>query len=418
MNKLKLNYFVCSGVIGLVAGIVVAVFMGVLEVATHFLWDVVPSWIGNPIFYPLLVCGIGGLLVGLVTRKLRQSMPADPTLALPDPAKVPAPATRNQLIGGFLILLFGASVGPEAILAAVMVSVMAVLAKRYPFVETKEAELAEFSIGAMLGIIFAAPLFGISRSAEQSDWRVITASKVRRYVLYLITMFAGFIGYTLTSIIFPNQEQVFAIRRLAPDYTWQGLLLVLPTLGLGILFGLGFSKLQAVAESFNHKIKNPVPLAITGGLILGLAGMVSPYLLFSGEHGVLSFSREAATMELWVVVAIGLGKVLLTMVCLAFNWRGGVIFPLIFSTVAIGLALSQVFHYSPGLILVVFVASAGAVILKQPLATTFLFLLLFPLNLFIWLLLASFAAHFLVQFISQQRPTALKQKRKTRRSTN
>lgn len=417
MNKLNAIYFAYSGVVGVIIGLVIALFMGVLELANNLLWQVVPHLIGDPIFYPLIVCSLGGLVIGLFTRKVGK-IPQSLTELTESPETGVKHPMRNNVIGGFLILLFGASVGPEAALAVIICGVVAGLAKRYPFIKTHAADLTEFSIGAMLGVIFAAPLFGVSRSFEKEEWRVITTSKVKKYVLYIITMFGGFIGYTLTYNFFPNQEQVFAIRRLAPHYTWQGLLLVIPTLLLGILFGLLFSKAQEKVEEFNQRIKNPVPLAVTGGIILGLAGMASPYLLFSGEHGVLSFSREAATTELWLLVVIGLGKFVLTMMCLAFNWRGGIIFPMIFSTVALGLALSQVFHYSPGLILVVFVASACTIILKQPLATAFLFLLLFPLNVFIWLLIASFATHYAMQWFTTRRQNVSLQSRKTKRNAS
>lgn len=257
--------------------------------------------------------------------------------------------------------------------------------------------MLEFASGTVLGVIFTAPLFGVGSALEKDDLQNLTESKLKRYVLFIFATFTGFIGYLMTYSLFPNQEQVFAIQRMSTNWSWQGILLVIPTIALGAFFGKFFLWMQKQAENFNQRIKRPMPLTITAGVLLGILGLVSPYFLFSGEHSLLSFTRQAETMSVFIILLIAFGKVAITMICLACNWRGGIIFPMIFSSIAAALALVQVFPFSNGLLVAIFTASSCAVILKRPFATACLFLFLFPVQLFLWTWLAGYLGNLLIK---------------------
>lgn len=79
---------------------------------------------------------------------------------------------------------------------------------------------------------------------------------------------------------------------------------------------------------------------------------------------------------------IRIGKAFLTNLCFDFGWRGGKIFPAIFSSAAIGFAFENVFSYIPGLLVGVLVAPSVTMILNQPYATAALLLFLFPISFF------------------------------------
>lgn len=401
MNKFKLTFFGYSGLLGLLVGVIVALFMGLAEVGHHLLWQVLPRALGDPRFYPLIVCTIGGAIIGLFVknfgrypRTLKESFTEYQETRRIDYRE--GQIVRN-LLGSMIVLLFGASLGPEAALIAIVGGLVTYIADRRKIPEDQRADLVEFGVGTSLGVIFMTPLFGVGRSVERDDWQVVTESKLKKYVLYIFTTFTGFIGYLLAYNLFPNQEQVFAIRRMESGFTWQGLLLVIPMIILGALFGKFFLTLEEQGEKLNQRIRNPLPLAILAGIVLGILGTVSPYFLFSGEHNLLSFTRQAETMNFFILLLIGFGKVAITMICLACNWRGGTIFPMIFASIAVAIAFANLLPYSPGLLVAVFTASASAVILKQPLATACLFLLLFPVELFLWIWLAGYLGNLFLQ---------------------
>jgi H+/Cl- antiporter ClcA len=401
MNKFKLAFFGYSGLLGLAIGVIVALFMGVSELGHQLLWQILPQALGNPRLYPLIICPIGGILIGFFVRAfggyprtLQESLTEYQETKRIDYHE--GQIVRN-LLGGFIVLLFGASLGPEAALVAMIGGLITYVADKRKISESQRADLTEFGIGTSLGVIFMTPLFGVGRSAEKEDWRVVTESKLKKYVLYIFATFTGFIGYLVTYNLFPDQEQVFAIRRMAINFTWQGVLLCVPMIILGALFGKFFLFLRKKSEQLNQRIRNPLPLAIFAGILLGILGVISPYFLFSGEHTLLSFTRQAETMNFFILLLIGLGKVVITMICLACNWRGGTIFPMIFSSIAIALAFANILPYSPGVVAAVFTAATCAVILKQPFATACLFLLVFPVELFLWIWLAGYLANLFVQ---------------------
>lgn len=403
MNKFKLSFFGYSGLLGLAVGVIVALFMGLTELGNQLLWQILPKAIGDPRFYPLIICTIGGVAIGFFVktfgrypRTLQESFTEYEETNRIDYHD--GKLVRN-LLGSLIVLFFGASLGPEAALVAIIGGLITYIADRRKIAEPQQADMIEFGVGTSLGVIFMTPLFGVGRSVERDDWQVVTESKLKKYVLYIFTTFTGFIGYLLTYSIFPNQEQVFAIRRMESSFTWQGLLLVIPMIILGALFGKFFLVSQERGEKLNQRIRNPLPLAIFAGILLGVLGTISPYFLFSGEHTLLSFTRQAEMMSFFILLLIGFGKVAITIICLACNWRGGTIFPMIFASIAVGLAFANLLPYSPGLLVAVFTASACAVILKQPFATACLFLLLFPVELFLWIWLAGYLGNLFLQLV-------------------
>lgn len=85
---------------------------------------------------------------------------------------------------------------------------------------------------------------------------------------------------------------------------------------------------------------------IAAGVFLGACGLLSPYLLFSGEHYLFTFTKSGLDQSFIYLLLIGLGKTVLTNLLFAFGWRGGKIFPAIFASAAIGLSLAVVLPHS------------------------------------------------------------------------
>ncbi|MEO1771483.1 chloride channel protein [Candidatus Enterococcus ferrettii] len=401
MNKFTGISFVYSGGLGLIVGVIAALFMGMVELGNQLLWQIIPRALGDPFIYPLLICSLGGIVIGFFIEHVGKYPKMLPETLVESQETGRLEYKNGQLLfnilGAMLVLLFGASVSPEASLMIIVGGVITFFCDHFKVSLPQRKDLLEFASGTVLGVIFTAPLFGVGSALEKDDLQNLTESKLKRYVLFIFATFTGFIGYLMTYSLFPNQEQVFAIQRMSTNLSWQGILLVIPTIALGAFFGKFFLWMQKQAENFNQRIKRPMPLTITAGVLLGILGLVSPYFLFSGEHSLLSFTRQAETMSVFIILLIAFGKVAITMICLACNWRGGIIFPMIFSSIAAALALVQVFPFSNGLLVAIFTASSCAVILKRPFATACLFLFLFPVQLFLWTWLAGYLGNLLIK---------------------
>ena len=107
---------------------------------------------------------------------------------------------------------------------------------------------------------------------------------------------------------------------------------------------------------------------LLGGLGMGLIGALLPLTLFSGESETADLIVHAAEIGVVMLIVLGLAKLFATSLLLATGWKGGYIFPIMFASVALGLAVSLLF---PGIPVPVAVAAtmAGALVaaLKAPL---------------------------------------------------
>ena len=107
---------------------------------------------------------------------------------------------------------------------------------------------------------------------------------------------------------------------------------------------------------------------LLGGLGMGLIGALLPLTLFSGEEQTADLITHAAEIGVVMLIVLGVAKLFATSLLLATGWKGGYIFPIMFASVALGLAVNLVF---PGIPVAVTVAAtmAGALVaaLKAPL---------------------------------------------------
>ena len=101
---------------------------------------------------------------------------------------------------------------------------------------------------------------------------------------------------------------------------------------------------------------------------MGIIGALLPLTLFSGEEGTADLITHAAEIGVVMLIVLGVMKLLATTLLLATGWKGGYIFPIMFASAALGLAMDLLF---PNIPIAVCVAAtmAGALVatLKAPL---------------------------------------------------
>lgn len=83
---------------------------------------------------------------------------------------------------------------------------------------------------------------------------------------------------------------IFAIRLPDMGWSWWFILLFIPTIILGWLFSVYFQQLQVYIAKAASVIKNKMVAAIIGGLSIGLFGIISSFMLFSGEHQLIELT--------------------------------------------------------------------------------------------------------------------------------
>jgi H+/Cl- antiporter ClcA len=134
---------------------------------------------------------------------------------------------------------------------------------------------------------------------------------------------------------------------------------------VGLLFMLSLGRLQRLVQPMKGHV---VLRGVLGGLAMGIIGALLPLTLFSGESETADLIAHAAEIGVVMLVVLGVAKLFATSLLLATGWKGGYIFPIMFASVALGLAVNLVF---PGIPVAVTVAAtmAGALVaaLKAPL---------------------------------------------------
>jgi H+/Cl- antiporter ClcA len=154
------------------------------------------------------------------------------------------------------------------------------------------------------------------------------------------------------------------------------MLLAVPIAVVGAAGGMvfHFSSIQ-LNKYFAALANRPVLRGILGGVGLGIMGSLLPLSLFSGEHELRILIDESAKMGFVLLLVLGVVKMVVTTLCLASGWKGGIIFPPMFGGAALGLACSLLFPViHPMVGVTAGMAATAAVIMRQPLAVIIILL--------------------------------------------
>ena len=189
---------------------------------------------------------------------------------------------------------------------------------------------------------------------------------------YFWVLFPSLLASAVATVVFVLLSgSFFETLYQFPAYTPQlvDLLYAVP-LGLiggvaGLLFMLSLKRLQRLFQPMKQHV---VLRGLVGGLAMGIIGALLPLTLFSGEEGTSDLITHAAEIGVVMLIVLALVKLFATALLLATGWKGGYIFPIMFASVALGLAVNLLFPAIP-VAATVAATMAGALVaaLKAPL---------------------------------------------------
>lgn len=195
----------------------------------------------------------------------------------------------------------------------------------------------------------------------------IFKSKYTRFIFYFITISIGITGAAIVFRLFPERG-IFGIHHRIIIWQWQYILYALVPLIASSIFGIFFLVTQKISNTLSAKFNKSVILkASLWGLILALLSLITKYAMFSGEVQIVPFVQQALQINPFILLIIGIVKVLSTNIGFSMGWRGGKIFPSIFASVAIGAAISAFLPIMPVICVAITVSSSIAIILDKPL---------------------------------------------------
>jgi H+/Cl- antiporter ClcA len=364
---IKLMAFVV--VLGLVSALVTFAFMSLVVVGTGAIWDQAAEALGlDTRLFTVLICAIGGLLVGLLVKLFgdHNAIFAELMQEFGKTGRFNYRHSPGIIVTAFVSLIAGGSLGPEAPLADACGGIGTLMADKLKLDEQQTRTLGFSGVSGMLASFITEPVGGAILGLESAQSG--TSGKQTYFWILFPSLLASAVA---TVVLVMLSGQFFATLYQFPDYSphLRDLLYAAP-LGLvggvvGLLFMLALQRLRQLLQPMKAHV---VLRGILGGLVMGIVGALLPLTLFSGEEQTVDLITHAAEIGVLMLIVLAVAKLFATSLLLTTGWKGGYIFPIMFASVALGLAVNLLF---PAIPVAVAVAAtiAGALVaaLRSPL---------------------------------------------------
>ena len=391
---------ILAALMGAAAGAFVWMVLFIMNTGIHILWTGIPEAMGaggSPA-YNLTGCLAGGLVIGL-WQKRYGILPDDLETVMgriKKEGKYPYDRLHIIAVAALLPLIFGGALGPEAGLSGLIAGLCCLIGDRMKQKGDEAAALAETGIAATLGVIFNAPLFGIIDNLEPDNknekYRKKLADKKTRIFLDIMGVAGGMAAMGIMKNIAGSSGGLprFEARDGFDPEQWKWLAVFLAA---GILMGLFSMAVGRITEKIG-KMLRPYRIAscMTAGLILGITGFLLPLSMFSGEHHMTLLIESWQEYSAAILILSAIGKLFLVNLCIDLGWRGGSIFPIIFSGTAMGFAAAMATGADGAFAVAATAAALCGYIMRKPVTVIAVLLLCFPVAYIPPLAIGAFAA--------------------------
>ncbi|MCQ4636006.1 chloride channel protein [Anaerovorax odorimutans] len=388
--------------LGACAGAVVWALLRIMNLGIHLVWDVIPESFGHPVVYNFIACLLGGLIIGLWQTKFGilpdtlEGVMAD----LKQKGTYPYNRLHILAVSALLPLIFGGSLGPEAGLTGIIVGLCCWIGDRLKYKGAEVKELAQAGIAATLGVIFNSPFVGIANNFENKDLedeepQKAPAEKLEmkkaKTMVYVAAVIGALGAMGGLSHLFGGGMGIARFGRdvdiTFSDWKWFPVFAVISIL-CGMLYMLCNRITSALGERIiGHRIIS----CMLAGLFLAALGTLFPWTMFSGEHEMSEMMEVWQQQSFAVLFLTALVKLILINLCVNLGWRGGNIFPVIFSGVCMGFAMAMITGAEPVFAVAVCVSALCGYIMRKPLTVIGVLLLCFPITIIIPMAAAAYA---------------------------
>ncbi|MFF7394478.1 chloride channel protein [Streptomyces scabiei] len=338
---------------------------------------------GTPLWWPLPLLAVGGLLVGLTVRYLPGHGGHEPTAGFQATGAPPPVELPGIFLAALATLCFAAVLGPEAPLLALGsgLAAGAVRLVRHDPPEQMSAVLGAAGSFAAVSSLLGSPLLGAFLLMEASGLGGVMmttvlvpgllAAGVGALVFVGLGSWTGLGTYSLTLRDVPE-----AVRPTAAEFGWALLIGLSAALAAA---GIRWLAVRLRARVERRRVAASVVVGlVVAGLAIGYAestGKPATDVLYSGQTALDPFLTHSATYSVGALALLVLCKGLAYCGSLS-AFRGGPIFPAMFVGAAGGILCSHL----PGLSLVagfaMGIGAMSAAMLRLPLVSVLLATLL------------------------------------------
>ena len=385
-----------AAVVGTVIAGVIWLYLKIANVGVTLIWHVIPEHL-NVHGYTLIVCLIGGLVVGLFHKKYGP-YPQSMQDAVSEVRRRRRFSYANMpliLAGSLLPLLFGGAVGPEAGLVSLLLGFCFWTKDQFAMQRLLMLRLIEEDPDGPRGYVFGEMVRGLLLPASKIYFPkdVLPWKKSEAISAGVVAGVSALIVYEVLNALFGRGLSVphLEVTHISTAGHFAAILLIAVGFGAGYLYLLGH-KFAKFVFSFLQDRNMDIINAILGGLILGLIGTAIPMSMFSGGNMIQSMQYEYLKYTPFLLILIGIMKLFLTSICIESGWRGGQLFPMLFSGLSIGYGFAQLLSISELYAVVLVTTALIATVFQQPLGAIVLSAIVLPTEYVGWMIVAGFVA--------------------------
>ena len=353
-----LKLLLLAALLGLISAVITFLFIVLVHEGQYIVWEQIARSVGLPApIFTLLICTIGGLIVGVLVRIFcdHSGIFAEMMTEFGHIGRFNYRHAPGIVVTALPSLIAGGSLGPEAPLADACGSLGTWTSDRLKLDDRETRALGFSGLSGMLAAFLTSPFGGSLLGLESA----------RAGISYPWTLFPSLVSSAFATVAFVMLSgsyfgTLYAFSDYHPRFT--DLLLAVP-LGLigalaGAIFIVVFKQLRKMVQPLNRHL---IVRGLIGGLGLGIAGALLPLTLFSGESQTLEVIDRAAEFGAVALIVLALVKLFITTLCLATGWKGGYIFPTMFAGAALGMAAHLIFPFIPEAVAVA-ATMAGAMV--------------------------------------------------------
>ena len=299
-------------------------------------------WPGYPLVYlaGLFAGRFAGRLAGEDIRRSQRHLRRFDARIRQDGAFQLPPCPWDRCYGICFAPRWG-QLGPEAPLADACGGIGTWASDKLKLDEKETRTVAFGGLSGMLAAFITNPFAGALLGLELSQGGMSGA------MLYFWALFPSLLASSVSTIVFVLLsgtffKSVYHFPTYLPQLADLFFAAPLGMLGgvVGVLFMLSLKRLQRLFEAMGGHV---VVLGLIGGLGMGIIGAFFPLTLFSGEEQTFELVVNAAEIGVGMLIVLAIAKLFATSLLLSTGWKGGYIFPIMFASVAMGMALGLLF---------------------------------------------------------------------------
>ncbi|MBK9739786.1 MAG: chloride channel protein [Actinobacteria bacterium] len=379
---------ILAAVIGVIVSLASWLFLEGTHALQQWTYETLPTWLGfaqAPWWWPLPVLAVAGVAIAFAVVRLPGHGGHDPSQGLATGPPITAAMVPGVVLAAVATLGFGMVLGPEAPLIGIATGVALWVAgrSRKPVPDQALVVIAAAGSFAALATIFGSPIVGAVI--------IIEAAALGGATLPLVLL-PGLIAAGIGSLVFVGvgsltglSSSAYALPPLAlpeyptpqlTDFLWT---IVLSLVTAGVVFvvmALGRRTRDVVAR--RPYVFHPAAAVLVGLVAVAFAaltGQSANAVLFSGQEEMSATVQTASTLTLATLALLLIAKALAWGISMGAA-RGGPTFPAMFLGVVGGLLAAHLPGFAETPAIGVLVGAACVAVLRLPLSSIILALLI------------------------------------------